>query len=51
MNNQSLRTRLGIEDKNYPTASRIIKDALEAKLIKEENAEGGSRHSYIPYWA
>ena len=51
MNNQSLRARLGIEDKNYPMASRIIKDALEAKLIKEENTEGGNRHSYIPYWA
>ena len=51
MNNQSFRTRLGIEDKNYPMASRIIKDTLEAKLIKEENAEGGNRHNYIPYWA
>ena len=40
MNNQSLRARLGIEDKNYPMASRIIKDTLEAKLIKEENSEG-----------
>lgn len=51
MNNQSLRGRLGIEDKNYPMASRIIKDALEAKMIKEENAEGNNRHNYIPYWA
>ena len=32
-------------------ASRIIKDALEAKMIKEENAEGNNRHNYIPYWA
>lgn len=51
MNNQSLRTRLGIEDKNYPMASRIIKDTLEAKLIKEEKTEGGNRHNYVPYWA
>lgn len=51
MNNQSLRGRLGIEDKNYPMASRIIKDALEAKMIKEENADGNKRHNYIPYWA
>ena len=51
MNNQSLRARLGIEDKNYPMASRIIKDTLEAKLIKEESQEGVYRHSYIPYWA
>lgn len=51
MNNQSLRTRLGIEDKNYPMASRIIRDTLEAKLIKEESQDGASRHNYIPYWA
>ena len=51
MNNQSLRARLGIEDKNYPMASRIIKDTLEAKLIKEESQDGASRHNYIPYWA
>lgn len=51
MNNQSLRARLGIEDKNYPMASRIIKDTLEAKLIKEESQEGVYRHNYIPYWA
>ena len=51
MNNQSLRGRLGIEDKNYPMASRIIKDALEAKVIKEENADGNKRHNYVPYWA
>lgn len=51
MNNQSLRARLGIEDKNYPMASRIIKDTLDAKLIKEESAEGSNRHNYIPYWA
>lgn len=51
MNNQSLRIRLGIEDRNYPMASRIIKDTLEAKLIKEEGQDGASRHNYIPYWA
>ena len=31
--------------------SKIIKDVLDAKLIKEEYSEGGSRHNYIPYWA
>ena len=53
MTNQTLRARLGIDDKNYPMASRIIKDTLEAKLIKEENPENGSRRfvGYIPYWA
>lgn len=51
MTNQSLRSRLGIEDKNYPMASRIIRDTLQAKLIKEESSDGNNRHSYIPFWA
>ena len=51
MNNQSLRRRLGIEDKNYPMASRVIRDTLEAKLIKEDNPDNGARHNYVPYWA
>lgn len=51
MTNQSLRKRLGISDKNYPMASRIIKDSIIANKIKEEKPEFGSGHSYIPYWA
>ena len=53
MTNQSLRKRLGIEDKNYPMVSRIIKDAIEARLIKEADSENGSKRfmGYIPYWA
>ena len=53
MTNQSLRSQLGIDDKNYPMASRIIKDTVEAKLIKEADPENGSKRfmGYIPYWA
>lgn len=50
MNNQSLRCRLGIEDKNYPMASRIIKDTVSEGLIKEETQDGSSRHNYVPFW-
>jgi predicted HTH transcriptional regulator len=50
MTNQSLRKRLGIDDKNYPMASRIIKDTLDARLIKDENPDIGTRR-YVPYWA
>lgn len=47
MSNSSLRERFGIDDKNYPQASRIIKQAIEDKLIVEhENSK-----TYIPYWA
>lgn len=47
MSNSSLRQRFGIDDKNYPQASRIIKQTIEDGLITEhENSK-----TYIPYWA
>lgn len=47
MSNSSLRLRFGIQDKNYPQASRIIKQTIEDGLITEhENSK-----TYIPYWA
>lgn len=47
MTNQSIRLRFGINDKNYPQASRIIKQAIEDGLIMEyENTK-----TYIPFWA
>lgn len=47
MSNSSLRLRFGIEDKNYPQASRIIKQTIEDGWISEyENSK-----TYIPYWA
>lgn len=52
MTNQSLRERLGIEEHNAAIASRIIKETLNANLIKEDNPDNGSRKykKYIPYW-
>ena len=47
MSNASLRLRFGIDDKNYPQASRIIRQTIEDRLITEhENSK-----TYIPYWA
>lgn len=53
MSNQSLRERFKIEDHNYSIASRIIRDALEDKVIKEDDPESKSRKyaSYVPFWA
>jgi predicted HTH transcriptional regulator len=34
MSNASLRRRLGIETSNYPVASRIIRDTIDAHLIR-----------------
>ena len=53
MTNQSLRDRFKIENQNAAIASRIIRDALEDGVIKEDDPESKSRKyaSYIPVWA
>lgn len=53
MTNQSLRKRFQIAEKNYSIASRIIRDTLESKQIKEDDPESTSKKyaKYIPYWA
>lgn len=53
MNNSSLRERFKIEEKNYPMASNIISDTIEAGLIKSADPNNKSkRYSYyIPFWA
>ena len=45
--------RLGVEQKNYPMISRIIKDGIDSNLIKEADPENKNRRyvKYIPYWA
>ena len=53
MTNATLRTRLGIADRNYPLASRIITDAIEADLVRPFGEGGWSKRdaSYLPFWA
>jgi predicted HTH transcriptional regulator len=53
MTNTTLRQRLGIKDESYPLASRIIGDAIDAKLIKQHGEGSTSRRdaSYLPFWA
>jgi predicted HTH transcriptional regulator len=52
MTNSTLRKRLGIKDTNYPIASRIIRDTLDANLIKQHASGSGSKKdaSYFPFW-
>lgn len=52
VSNAVLRERFGVEEKNKSIISRIIKDTVEAGLIKlaDENAAPKMRR-YIPYWA
>lgn len=53
MSNATLRKRLGIKDKNYPMASRIIRDAITRNLIRAYGETDGSRRdsTYVPFWA
>jgi predicted HTH transcriptional regulator len=53
MTNESLRQRFGIEDKNYPMASRILSDTIDDGLIKMSDPENKSKKHirYVPFWA
>ena len=51
LTNGSLRQRFGIELKNSAIASRLIKEAVEAKVIIPYQAEIGRKHMrYVPSW-
>jgi predicted HTH transcriptional regulator len=52
MTNTSLRERFGIDVKNSAIASRLIKEALEAGVIRPYE-EGAARKlmKYVPIWA
>jgi ATP-dependent DNA helicase RecG len=51
MNNASLRERFGIESKNSAMVSRVIKDAVNAGLVKPYDAEAGTKAMrYVPHW-
>ena len=47
MTNESLRERLGIEKQNYPIASTIIRETIEAGYIKPSDKP----KEYVPVWA
>jgi predicted HTH transcriptional regulator len=53
MTNTSLRERFKIAEEDYSVASRIIREAIEAKLVKPKNPENRSRKhaKYVPFWA
>ena len=53
MTNQSLRERFEVEEKNYPAISTIIKNTIEAGLIKDLDPDSKSKKyaRYIPSWA
>lgn len=52
MTNSSLRERFGIEEHNMAIASRIIRETMEARLIKPYDPTQGRKYAkYIPFWA
>ncbi|MDD4494986.1 MAG: ATP-binding protein [Eubacteriales bacterium] len=52
MTNTSLRERFGLEQTATSSISRLIKDAVTAKLIKPYDPATAPRHmKYVPIWA
>lgn len=50
--NSSLRERFGLKPTSSASISRLIKEALEKKMLKPIDAETGQRYmKYIPRWA
>jgi predicted HTH transcriptional regulator len=53
MTNRSLRERFSITEENYPVASKIISDTIDAGLVKDFDQLSKSKKyaKYIPFWA
>ncbi len=53
MSNQTLRKRFGLADERAETVSRILRDTADARVIKLEDPESGSKKyaRYLPFWA
>ncbi len=52
LTNRSLRQRFGLKASSSGSASRLIRDAVDAKLIKPLDPATAPRHMrYIPIWA
>jgi len=51
MTNASFRKRLGIDQKNYAVASRIIRDTIKEGLIRAVDPYTSKRYmKYVPFW-
>lgn len=51
MTNTSLRERFGIEVKNSALASRLIKEALAARVIRAHDDAAARKYmKYLPHW-
>lgn len=52
MGNASLRARFGADEPSASTISRLIRDTVDAGLIKPYDPNGGRKYmTYVPAWA
>ena len=52
LTNTSLRERFGIDEQNRAMASRLIRNAVEAKAIFPHDQQAVSKQmKYVPWWA
>ena len=53
MTNTSLRERFGLEEEDYTSVSRFIRETVEAKLVKSADPSSKSKKfaRYLPFWA
>lgn len=51
-NNESIRERFKIEKKNSAMASRLLGEAVNAKMIRASDPDAANKlMRYVPYWA
>jgi predicted HTH transcriptional regulator len=52
LTNASLRARFGMDDASRSLASRYIREAIEAGVLRAVDPEAGPKHMrYLPWWA
>ena len=52
MTNSSFRDRLGVDQKNYATVSRIIREAIDTGLVRPVDPSTSKQYmKYVPFWA
>jgi hypothetical protein len=52
LTNTSLRERFGIEERNRSMASRLIREATEARAIVPNDSSAAPKlMKYVPWWA
>ena len=52
LTNTTLRDRFGLDEKDISIASRIIRDTIDAGMIRAVDPDTSPRYlKYIPFWA